>query len=168
MRKKYIVELSVEERGQLETIRDSGEESLYRQKHAQIFLLADQGHGRPAWIDKDIAEAVGVTERTVANARKRFSVQGFTAALEYKKRETPPVAPKLTGDKEARVIALACSPAPEGQVRWTLELLAGKLVELEVFDSISITSVNNVLKKTNFSLTGKNAGASRRSKARDS
>ena len=165
--KKYLVELSDEERGQLEAIRDKGQVKSYRRKRAQILLLANQAPGGLSWKDEDIAEAVGVTSRTVENARQRLVEQGLDAALERKKRETPPVAPKLTGDKEARAIALACSPAPEGYARWTLRLLADKLVELEVFESISTTSVRKVLKKMNFNLIGKNAGVSRRSKARN-
>jgi hypothetical protein len=167
MNKKYIVELSVEERERLEAIRDKGQTKSYRKKYAQMLLLADQSPEGPAWTDANIAIAVGVTARTVENIRQRLVEQGFETALEHKKREKPPVEPKLTGDKEARVIALACSPAPEGYARWTLRLLADKLVELEVFDSISTTSVATVLKKTNFSRTGRNAGVYRRRRARN-
>lgn len=166
--KKYIVELSVEERKLLEHLRKKERVQPYRRTHAEILLLADQAPGGTAWIDERIAQAVGVTKRTVENIRQRLVEQGLEAALERKKRETPPVEPKLTGDKEARVIALACSPAPEGRVRWTLSLLAEKLVELQVFDSISTTSIATVLKKTNFNLTGKNAGAFRKSKTPNS
>ncbi len=162
--KKYIVELSAEEREQLEHLRKKERAQPYRRTHAEILLLADQAPGGPAWIDEHIAQAVGVAKRTVEHVRQRLVEQGLEAALNRKKRETPPVEPKLTGDKEARIIALACSPAPEGRVRWTLALLAEKLVELNVFDSISTTSVATVLKKMNFNLTGKSAGASRRSR----
>lgn len=166
--KKYIVELSIEERGQLEHLRKKERVQPYRRTHAEILLLADQGPGGAAWVDERIAQAVGVTKRTVENVRQRLIERGIEAALERKKRETPPNEPKLTGDKEARVIALACSSVPEGRARWTLSLLAEKLVELEVFDSISTTSVATVLKKMNFSLTGKSAGVSRKSKAPNS
>jgi transposase len=166
--KKYRVELTPEEREQLEDIRKKGRVIGYRRTHAAILLLADQSPGGPAWIDARIAEAVGVHRSTVEKLRQRLVEQGFEAALERKKRETPPVPPKLTGDKEARIIALACSEAPEGRTRWTLSLLAEKLVELEVFDSISITSIATVLKKTNSSPIEKDAGASRRKKAPNS
>ena len=166
--KKYIIELSAEERGQLEHLRKKERTQPYRRTHAEILLLADQAPGGPAWIDERIAQAVGVAKRTVEHVRRRLVEQGLEAALNRKKRETPPVEPKLTGDKEARVIALACSPAPEGRVRWTLALLAEKLVELNVFDSISTTSVATVLKKMNFSLTGRSAGVSRKSRAPNS
>ncbi len=163
--KKYIVELMPKERESLEHLRKKGRVQPYRRTRAEILLLADQSSGGPAWKDEDIAQAVGVSQRTVEKVRQRLVEQGFEAALERKKRETPPVAPKLTGDKEARIIALACSPAPNGRARWTLELLAEKLVELKCFDSISPTSIATVLKKMNFSLTGKSAGAFRRNKA---
>jgi transposase len=166
--KKYIVELTVEERAHLESLRKKERVQPYRRTRAEILLLADQSPDGPSWRDEDIAQAAGVSRRTVEHVRQRLVEQGFEAALERKKRETPPVEPKLTGDKEARVIALACSPAPEGRARWTLSLLAEKLVELNVFDSISPTSVATVLKKTNFSLTGKNAGAFRKRRARNS
>ena len=164
MGKKYRVELSREEREQLEQLRRKGKVAAYRRTHAEILLLADQAPGGPAWIDKDIAQAVGVSVRTVETLRQRLVEQGFEAAMERKKRETPPVAPKLTGDKEARIIALACSPPPEGRVRRTWSLLSQKLVELEVFDSISPTSVATALKKMHFSLIAKGAGASRRNR----
>jgi transposase len=162
--KKYRVELAPEERQQLEDIRKKGRGSAHRRTYAEILLLADQSSAGPAWTDDRIVEAVGVHKRTVENVRQRLVERGFEAALERKKRETPPVEPKITGDKEARIIALACTPAPEGHARWTLSLLADKLVELEVFESISLSSVCSVLKKMNFSLTGRSAGASRRSK----
>lgn len=162
--KKYIIELTAEEREHLECLRKKERVQPYRRTRAEILLLADQSPDGPAWKDEDIAQAAGVTQRTVEKVRQRLVEQGFKAALERKKRETPPVEPKLTGDKEARIIALACSPAPQGRTRWTLELLAEKLVELKTFDSISPTSVATVLKKTNFSLIGKNAGVSRRNK----
>lgn len=166
--KKYIVELTAGERGNLEHLRKKGRVQPYRRTRAEILLLADQSPDGPAWKDEDIAQAVGVAQRTVEKVRQRLVEYGFEAALERKKRETPPVEPKLTGDKEARIIALACSPAPQGRARWTLELLAKKLVELKIFDSISPTSVATVLKKMNFNLTEKSAGVSRRNRTPNS
>jgi transposase len=164
--KKYLVELSSEERKHLHDLCRKDRVPPYRRTHAAILLLADQGPDGPARQDKDIAQIVRVNVRTVEKLRQRLIEQGFEAALERTKRQTPPVPPKLTGDKEARVIALACSPAPEGHARWTLSLLAENLVEQEVFESISATSVATVLKKTNFSRIGKNVGAFRKVKAR--
>ncbi len=162
--KKYLVELTSDERAHLEQLRKKERVQPYRRTRAEILLLADQSSAGPAWRDEDIARAVGVTRRTVENVRQRLVEQGFESALERKKRDTPPVEPKLTGDKEARIIALACSPAPQGRARWTLVLLAEKLVELKTFESISTTSIATVLKKMNFSLTGKSAGAFRKSR----
>jgi len=147
MNKKYIVRLSTEERAELENLRKKERTQPYRRTHAEILLLADQSPDGPAWKDEQIAEAAGVHKCTVENVRQRLVEQGLEAALNRKKRETPPVEPKLTGDKEARIIALACTEAPEGHARWTLSLLAEKLVELKVFDSISRTSVATALKK---------------------
>ena len=163
--KKYIVRLTQEERKELEHLRKKARIQPYKRTRAQILLLADQGVNGPAWIDEKIAQAVGVSKRTVEHVRQQLVEQGLEASLERKKRETPPVEPKLTGDKEARIIALACTPPPEGYARWTLTLLADTLVELEVFDAISRTSVSTALKKMNFSLIARNAGASRMSKA---
>ena len=160
--KKYVVKLSQEERKDLERLQKKPRVPPCKRTRAQILLLADQGDEGPAWPDEKIAQAADVTIRTVEHVRQRLVEQGLEASLERKKRETPPVEPKLTGDKEARIIALACTEPPEGHARWTLTLLADQLVELEVFDAISRTSVATVLKKTNFSLTAKNAGASRR------
>ena len=164
MKKIYRVTLTQEERQQLEQLIKKGRVQPYRRTRAHILLLADQGPYGPAWVDKQVAQAVGVSHRTVEDARIRLVELGLDAALERKKRESPPVEPKLTGDKEARIIALACTPAPEGYARWTVRLLADKLVELEVFDSLSHTSVANVLKKTNFSLTARQCGAFRRNR----
>ncbi len=115
---------------------------MFERTRAGILLLADQSSEGPAWKDEDIAQAVGVAQRTVEKVRQRFVEQGFEAALERKKRKTPPVAPKLTGDKEARIIALACSPSPKGRARWTLVLLAEKLLVWKtclMFTSVPMT-----------------------------
>ena len=163
--KKYRVNLSPEERQRLNELRRKDRVPPYRRTHAEILLLADQSPNGPALPDKEIAQAVGVHLCTVEKLRQRLVEQGLEAALERKKREKPPVEPKLTGDKEARVIALACSPAPAGRSRWTLSLLQDKLVELKVFDSISVTSIATVLKKTSYSPTANNAGAFRKNRA---
>jgi predicted HTH transcriptional regulator len=108
MRRKYIVKLSPEEREQLEALRKKGREAAYRRTHADILLLADQSSDGPAWTNGRIAQATGVSERTVEHIRQRLVEQGLEAALGRKKRETPPVEAKITGDKEARIIATAC------------------------------------------------------------
>lgn len=101
----------------------------------------------------DVATATGVTSRTLEHLKQRFVENGLQAALERKKRETPPRAIQFGGEFEARLLALACSDAPEGRDRWTVRLLAEKLVELKIVESVSPMTVCKTLKKTNFSLT---------------
>jgi hypothetical protein len=148
MAKRYIVRLTVAEREQLEQLVSSGKSAAYRIKHAHILLKADADG--PAWSDEQIARAFGCHRNTVGNVRERFVEQGFEAALERKKRATPGRTPVCDGQAEAQLIALRCGPAPAGQARWTLRLLADKAVELEIVPTICHETVRQVLKKTNF------------------
>jgi len=148
--KKYVVKLTSEERRQLEGLVKKGKVAGYKIRHAQMLLKADQGKQRPSWHDKQIAQAFGAHLTTVERLRKRFVEQGLQAALEHHKRQN--YTRKLDGDAEARLIAIACSKAPEGRNEWTLRLLADRLVELSVVDSISHMTVSRTLKKTNLSL----------------
>jgi transposase len=116
--------------------------------HAHILLCADERGGKRL-TEKEIANRFSVHVRTVHAIRKTYSVSGVDAALGRKKRLTPPIAPKITGEVEARIIALSCSSPPEGRSRWTLRLLAEKVVELQILESISHESVYRTLKKTN-------------------
>ena len=145
MKKKYIVRLTGEERQALTELISKGRTQAYKIRHAHILLKADADG--PAWSDTAIAEAFSCHIRTVEGLRKRFVLQGLNAALERKKRARPPVEKILDGAGEARLIALACSQAPEGYSRWTLRLLADKLVELDVVESISVQTVQRTLKK---------------------
>jgi transposase len=120
--------------------------------HARILLKADSGPEAPAWSDEAISEALEVHATTVARVRQRFVEQGLEAALRPKPT-TRQYERKLDGTAEARLIALACGPAPKGQARWTLRLLADRLIELEHVDSISYETVRRTLKKTNCSRT---------------
>jgi len=148
--KKYVVELTSEERKQLKELVKKGKVAGYKIRHAQMLLKADQGKQGPGWQDKQIAEAFGAHLTTVERLRKRFVEQGLEAALEHNKRQN--YTRKLDGDAEARLIAIACSKAPEGRNEWSLRLLADRLVELSVVDSISHMTVSRTLKKTNSSL----------------
>lgn len=148
--KKYVVELTSEERKQLKELVKKGKVAGYKIRHAQMLLKADQGKQGPGWQDKQIAEAFGAHLTTVERLRKRFVEQGLEAALEHNKRQNYTL--KLDGDAEARLIAIACSKAPEGRNEWSLRLLADRLVELSVVDSISHMTVSRTLKKTNSSL----------------
>jgi transposase len=156
MNKKYVVRLEPEEHGYLERLVNTGKTAAYKIKHAHILLKADADG--PAWTDGQIAEAFGCHARTVENVRRRFVTDGTAAALERKKRDHPPREKVLDGEAEAHLIAVACSEPPEGRARWTLELLADKLVELNIVESVSYQTVRRALKKTGFSLTAADVG----------
>lgn len=156
MRKKYIVRLTTEERVNLQAMVRKGRMAAYKIKHVNILLAADvEG---PGWTDTRIAEAFSCHPRSVENVRRRFVLEGLTAALERKKQRRPSRERKLDGDGEARLIALTCSEPPEGRDRWTLKLLAEALVGLDVVDAISDQTVRRTLKKTNCGLICSNAG----------
>ena len=146
--KKYRVTLTADEREQLTGLIAAGKTAAQKLTHARILLKADQAEGGPGWIDEQIAEALEVSVATVERVRQRFVEQGLDAALDRKRRERPPREVKLDGRAEARLIALACSTPPDGRAVWTMQLLADKLVELEVVDSISDETVRLALKKT--------------------
>jgi transposase len=151
MKKKYIVTLTEEERQTLQAMLSRGKGAARRLVHARILLKADATPGGPGWNDDRIAESLEVGRATVERVRKEFVEEGVTAALE-RRRPRRQYQRKLDGDGEARLIALTCSQAPEGRSRWTLRLLADRLVQLEVVDQISHETVRDVLKKTNSSL----------------
>jgi transposase len=146
--KKYIVTLTEDERLSLSSLASSGKAAAKRITHARILLKADAAEGGPAWRDADIALALDVDVRTVERVRERFVEQGLEAALARKPQARPSRPPVLDGDAEARLIALACSRPPEGRARWTLRLLAGRLVELEVVEAVSHETVRRTLQKT--------------------
>ena len=146
--KKYNVTLTAEERQHLHDLIAAGKAAAQKLAHARILLKADAADGGPAWPDDRIAEALEVSIATVERVRQRFVEQGLEAALVRKPQERPPRERKLDGRAEARLIALACSTPPDGRAAWTMQLLADKLVELEVVDSISDETVRRALKKT--------------------
>jgi transposase len=145
--KKFIVELTSEERKQLQQLVKKGKVPGYKIRHAQMLLKADQGNKAPGWPDVQVAEVFAAHVTTVERLRKRFVEQGLEAALERNKRNN--YARKLDGNAEAHLIAIACSDPPIGRSEWSLRLLADKLVELSVVDSISYMTVSRTLKKTN-------------------
>jgi transposase len=150
--KKYIVQLTAEEQSRLSQLIRSGKAAARILLHARILLKADSGPETPAWSDEAIREALEVHATTVARVRQRFVEEGLEAALRPRPT-TRHYERKLDGKVEAHLIALACSPAPEGQAHWTLRLLADKLVELQHVSSISYETVRQTLKKTNCSHT---------------
>ena len=153
---KYVVRLAPEERSRLEGLVSKGKTQAYRMKHAHILLAVDADG--PGWTNEQTAEAFHCNANTVTNVRQRFVEGGLEAALERKKQEKPSRRPVLDGEGEARLIAIACGPPPEGRARWTLKMLAARLVELEVVDSISDQTVRRTLKKTRRNRTCASAG----------
>ena len=150
MKKKDPVMLTDEERHHLRQLLAAGTAPARKLTHARTLLKADQSPVGPGWVDERIAEAVEVSQPTVARIRKQYVEQGLEAALN---RRSPRrvYQRKLDGEHEARLIAVACSEPPAGYARWTLRLLADTLVELEVVEDISYQTVRRVLKKTNSS-----------------
>lgn len=144
---KYVVRLSGEERTWLEGLIHTGKRSASVLIHARILLKADAGAGGPGWEEGRIAEAIDCGESTVYRVRQAFVEQGLEAAL-FRKKPTGRQYRKLDGEQEARLIALACSAPPEGYRRWTLRLLADRLVELAVVERIGPECVRMTLKKT--------------------
>ena len=146
--KKYKVTLTTEERRTLRAVLAAGQRSALKQAHARILLKADAATAGPAWADDRIAAAVEVTVRTVERVRQRFVEQGLEAALVRQQQVRPSRERIQDGAGEARLIALACGPPPAGRSGWTLQLLADRLVELQIVDSIADETVRQVLKKT--------------------
>lgn len=146
MKKRYVVKLTLAERDQLEGLITRGREAAYRRRHAQVLMLVDEGEHGTSFTDKVAAEWTGFTRRTVEQIRERCVTEGLAAALERKKRSRER-SRRLDGEGEARLVSIACSDAPEGHARWTLHLLADKLVELGIVDTISHEGVRQVLKK---------------------
>ena len=149
--KQYNVILDQCQRDYLADLISSGIESARKLTRARILLKADEGEFGPAYDDKQIEEAVEVSIPTIERTRKNFVLEGLTAALTAKKRTDTPNK-KFDGEKEAHLIALVCSDPPEGHAKWTLRLLAEKMVELEHFSSISHEAIRQTLKKTNLDL----------------
>jgi transposase len=148
------LKLSVDERAFLEKIANTGRRSIKQARRARILLELDTSDNRVPIKDESIAEKVGVSRQTIQVVKKKYFVSGnINDVLERKKRETPPVKPKITGEVEARIIALACGAVPEGSSTWTLRLLADKVVELQILESISHVSISRLLKKQNLSPT---------------
>lgn len=146
MNKRYIVRLSGDERARLEAVVSKGSAKARKIVHAQILQKVDEDGLR--WTDEQAAEAFGVHTSTVRAVRERFVFEGLESALNRKKSIRPPTEPKLDGAQEARLVAIACGQPPDGRARWTLNLLAERLVELKLVDSISYETVRRALKKT--------------------
>jgi len=152
MANRYKVTLTKAEREQLTELTRSGHSTAARFIHARALLLCDAGkHGDP-WKVADVASALGVTSRTLEHLKQRFVEEGLEAAL-ARKPPRKPRAPTFDGEFDARLTALACSQAPAGHQRWTVRLLADKLVELKIVEAVSTMTVQRSLKKTTCVLT---------------
>jgi transposase len=151
MKKKYIVTLTEPERQMLQAMLMRGKAAARKLMHARILLKADAGAGGPSWNDDQIADGLEVGRATVERVRRQFVEEGLDAALE-RRRPRRRYERALDGDGEAHLIALACQKPPEGRARWTLRLLADRMVQLEYVEQVSYQTVRRTLKKTNLSL----------------
>jgi hypothetical protein len=147
MAKKYVVTLSSEERAQLLRLTQSGKAPARKIKRAHILLKADNRQPEARWTDEQISDAYAVHTNTIAEVRKRFVLSGLDGALTERPRGHPRRA--LDGEAEAHLIAIACSPAPDGHDHWTLRLLAARMVELKQVESVSYETIRQTLKKMN-------------------
>jgi|SRR5215472_1801444 len=150
MRKQHVVVLSEQERARLHTLIGQGSAPARALTHARILLKANQGEAGPGWTDRAIATALEVHHTTVARVRQQYAAGGLAAAVDRKAPEREYLR-KLDGEQEARLVVLACSTPPEGRKRWTLRLLAERLVQLEVVDAVSHETVRQALKQTSSS-----------------
>jgi hypothetical protein len=149
---KYSVKLTVLERQQLEKIKRSKSVKELTKKHANALLYLDENAKQPLTVEQT-AHKVKLHPENIYKIRKQFAKEGMDRALYRKKRETPPVPPKITGEVEARIIATACSAAPKGKNAWTLQMLAAQIVLDGVLESVSDVSIMRTLKKRNINLT---------------
>ena len=153
MAPRYRVTLTKDERGDLKAISTKGRRAARTVLYARALLLLDVGEHGQKWIVAKVAEALGTTPRSLEHLKKRLVEEGLPAAIERKKRVKPPREIQFGGDFEAHLLALACSNAPPGRKRWTVRLLAEKMIELEIVPTVSPMTVCNTLKKMNLSLT---------------
>lgn len=160
--KRYVVRLSADERAQLEALIQKGKSAARRLLKARILLKADVSDAGEGWSDSRIITALETSVSMVYRVRKQLVEEGLEAVLSRKQRTTPAVPRIFDGEKEAKLIALACSKPPKGRTRWTLRLLENKVVELGIVERASDSTIGRTLKKTVSSPIGGNAGSSRR------
>lgn len=146
MQKKYVVRLNDQEREELRQVVKKLSGTSQKVKRAQVLLKADADG--PAWTDSRIADAFGCRTKTIENIRQRLVEQGFRETLDGKRRAVPPTPKVLDGEQEARIIATRLGPPPKGYANWSLRLLARKVVELEIVDTVSSATLCRMLKKT--------------------
>ena len=169
--KKYIVRLEAEERAQLHQLVHTGKRAAYMARHANILLAVDESEAGEQMTDQQAAQAYGVSVRSIEHLRRRLVEEGLEAALGRKKQVRPSVERMFDGEKEAKLIAIACGPKPPGRARWTLELLADRVVKLKIVEACSPKTIGRVLKKRTQALAAEDvvhsAGVRRRVRVRD-
>lgn len=159
--RKRKVCLTVEQRQRLEAITRNGTAPAKKIRHARVLLLSDSHHPNGRYPDAQIASILGMHHNTVARIRTRFVLFGEGPALERKVRATPPTPPKLDGQAEATLVAICCSPPPEGRTRWTLQLLRQEMMGRQIVTRISRETIRKTLKKTSYSRGASSGSASR-------
>jgi transposase len=152
MKGKYHVNLNEEERCAIQGKMNSEETAATVRKRCNILLHADESAGKPP-TQEEISVRCGVSDVTVYTTIKEYDTQGMEYCLRKRIHKTPPNPPIVTGEKEARIVALACGKAPEGRSRWTVRLLAEKVIELGIMETVSHETIRNTLKKHSSSLT---------------
>lgn len=162
--KKYHIKLESDEREQLVKLSRSRVAAAVKVQRATAMVAMDCSEGAPALSDSIVATICGLSVRSLQRLRERVCEVGALGALERKPRLSPPVDPKVTGEVEAMMVKIACSEVPADASRWTMQLIADRLIELEVVETISSEAVRTTLKKTTLNHGSRSAGASRQSK----
>ena len=156
-KKKYIVSLTAEEREELEQLSTTGKVAAYKMNHARILLKADTNQEGGGWTDEAISQALDISVATIERVRQRFVETNLETALSRQVQQQRKPR-RLDGEQEAHLIAMTCGEAPEGRARWSLRLLADRMVELEDVESVCHETVRQTLKKTISSPGCENAG----------
>jgi len=146
--KRWVVRLEAEERGRLEQLVRTGKAAAYKIRHANVLLAVDESEAGPGLPDERVACTLGVAVRSIESLRRRWVEEGMDAAIGRQKRECPSIDPMFDGRSEAKLIAVACGPKPQGRARWTLQLLAERAVELKIVEHCSRETIRRTLKKT--------------------
>ena len=145
--KKWIVRLGAEERERLRQLVRVGKAAAYKIRHANVLLAVDESEDGPGLADLRVAETLRVSVRSIESLRRRFVEEGLEACVARKQQERPSIERMFDGEKEAKLIAVACGPAPKNRARWTLELLADRVVALRIVETCSPATIQRVLKK---------------------
>jgi len=145
--KKWIVRLDAEERERLRQLVRVGKAAAYKIRHANVLLAVDESEDGPGLADQRVAETLRVSVRSIESLRRRFVEEGLESCLTHKKQERPSILRMFDGEKEAKLIAVSCGPAPKDRARWTLKLLADRVVELRIVETCSPATIQRVLKK---------------------